>query len=159
MLNDFKSNNSSSSLGIILIIIFIIGAVYLTQNYNKPTDTFAPAGYEEGTTMSTYRTTPPNFPKDIILENIKLDSASVATLPSGKEQMQVSYSSKKSVAELTEMYRTSLGEDGWKIPGNSIIPTNPTLSVIVASKSSEQLIITIKQAEDAEAGVTFQYEK
>ncbi len=158
-------NNSNSkfkyfvvaSLIIVLVIIsaFLFGSHYLDLGA-KPTQVLDSTFYPEGTTIELWAQIPPDFPKELILENNQITHADVVNLAGNKKQITVTYTSKTDVSALAQRYLASIENSDWMLGVNNI---NPAVSTILAKRESETLIITLIPKVGGETEVTFQYEK
>ncbi len=142
---------------LILFLIFICGLVFLFKNsFSQEVQVVdSPEGFEEGTKLSIYDQVPPNFPKELILEEgITTTHASLLNLPDGRNQIKVSYISGKSLRELADMYKFSLIRNGW----NPVVNPGDDVVVVSAAREEDKFTATFVRGSGG-TSVTFQYEK
>jgi hypothetical protein len=140
-----------------LVLIFILGLAFIFKDSssNEVKVVQDPEGFEEGTKLSTYDQVPPNFPKELILEEgITTTHASLLNLPDGRNQIKVSYISGKSLRELADMYKFSLIRNGW----NPVVNPGDDVVVISAAREEDKFTATFVRGSGG-TSVTFQYEK
>ena len=151
-----RLNKKMLLMSISVLIIVLAVFIFVWAMRSKPYQVLTPNVYPEGTTISLYKNIPAGFPNDVILEDKTLDYSGTVQNPDGKKQTTVSYISDKNMSEITEMYASSLVENSWKISNSSKFEK---VSIIQATKNTENLTITIAPIKDAKTMVTFQYEK
>jgi len=154
--------NNTVKYAIVTIIILIplsLGFNYIfsskTSN-NKPYEVLAPEVYEKGTKVSLYKETPPNFPKEVILENKIPDYSGVVTAPEGATQTTVSYITDKSMEEVVDIYDRSLPLVGWKIVEKTVYTK---VAIISFKKEKQSIFMSIAPLKEGDTLVTFQYEE
>jgi hypothetical protein len=155
MQNIFKSKYSLG-LFFLIVIILLVFLFKSNKSINNPTQVLAPDGYPEGTTVELWENVPPDFPKEVIIENKKIDHADVVNSKDGKKQITISYTSDKAMPDLAGMYIASFENSGWKMMSNNI---SPLVATVFVTRNAEKLIITIVPALGAGSTATFQYEK
>jgi hypothetical protein len=152
-----QSEQKSKLLGFFgLVVVVIIIILLVSKNSNSPYQVLTPEHYPPGTTVSLYKGVPPEFPKEVILENKEITKGDTVSLADGKKQVTISYISEKSVEEAAALYIASFENSAWKMVSNN---TNPKVSTVHVTRNTERLIITIVPNQGVGAEVTFQYEK
>lgn len=136
----------------------IVGAIYFIVGLIRgaPEKTITPQGYEKGVTVDIYKSVPAGFPGGIILENKPLDYSGTVNRPDGKKVMTVSYISDKSMLDVLSDYTTSLPKKGWKIESSNI---SQNTAVMLVSKNSDKVFVSIAPVGKSGVMVSFQYEK
>lgn len=129
--------------------------VFISNKSSEPVQVLSPDNYEQGTTISLYEKLPPSFPKELILGNLDFKKASVLSLPSGKTQTSLVYTSKENGTRISEIYKFELIKQGWAVVSD--VP-NERLSTVTANKDEQLLIVTAVKEGDNTL-ITFQYEK
>jgi hypothetical protein len=153
-----------STLRYIFIIIIVLILLSLCFIYvfsgkiskEKPYQTLTPDIYKKGTVVELYKNTPPNFPKEVVLENKTLDYSGTVAVPGSKVQIKVSYVSDKSMQNIVDLYNKSLPSVGWNIVEKTIYTK---VSIIRATKGEQSILMSISPIKEGEVMVTFQYEK
>ena len=143
---------------IIILVLLSLGFIYVFSSKiagEKPYQVLTPEVYEKGTTVSLYKNIPPDFPKEVVLEDKILDYSGAVTSPQGKTQITVSYVTDKSMQEVVDMYLGSLPGVGWKVAEKSVYIK---VSIIKAFKGTQNILMSIAPLEGRGTIVTFQYE-
>lgn len=156
--NNLEPKSISKYVWVVLSILIVIGVVYLVflkSLETKPKAVLTPDSYPKGTTVSLYDSTPPDFPKEVVLEDKTLKYSGTVTNPQGGKQITVSYVSDKSMKDIVAMYET-LPNIGWNITEKSVYEK---VSIIKATKGEQSILISIAPLQEAETMVTFQFEK
>ena len=152
-----ENNSKSKYFVFIILILFALFIFYSPKIFvEKPYRTITPEGYPTGTTVELYTKIPPEFPKEVVLENKTLDYSGQLKTLEGKTKTTVSYISGQYILDLINLYVEGLPKVGWTVDNKSITPES---SVLQVSKGEEKLIISITFIEDGRSMVTFQYEK
>src|SRR3990167_791870 len=141
------------AVGVLTLLSFVYQKYQITQE--KPYKILTPQSYATGTTVSLYKNTPPDFPKEVVLEDKILDYSGAVTSPQGKTQITVSYVTDKSMQEVVDMYLGSLPGVGWKVAEKSVYIK---VSIIKAFKGTQNILMSIAPLEGRGTIVTFQYE-
>lgn len=155
-MNNIFQHRYSVGFSFIIVIIVLVFLFKSNNPYTTPTQVLTPEGYPEGTTVELWEHVPPGFPKEVLLENKKIDHADVVVSADGKKQITVSYTSDTAMPELAEKYITSFDDSLWKMMANN---TSPKVATVFVTRGAEKLIITIVPLEGAGSTATFQYEK
>lgn len=144
---------------IIVLVLLSLGFIYVFSSKiagEKPYQVLTPEVYEKGTTVSLYKDTPPDFPKEVVLEDKTLDYSGAVTSPQGKTQITVSYVTDKSMQDVVALYSDFLPTVGWSITEKSVYIK---VSIIKAFKGTQNVLMSIAPLEGRGTIVTFQYEK
>jgi len=144
---------------IIVLVLLSLGFIYVFSvkiGGEKPYQVLTPEVYEKGTTVSLYKNIPPDFPREVVLEDKTLDYSGTVTSPQGKTQITVSYVTDKSMQDVVDVYLGSLPGVGWKVVEKSVYIK---VSIIKAIKGTQSILISIAPLEGRGTKVTFQYEK
>ncbi|HEY4508779.1 MAG TPA: hypothetical protein VJC13_00650 [Candidatus Paceibacterota bacterium] len=142
------------AVGVLTLLAFVYQKYQITQE--KPYKILTPQSYATGTTVSLYKNTPPDFPKEVLLEDKILDYSGTVTSPQGKTQITVSYVTDKSMQDIVDMYTIHLPALGWAITQKSIYEK---VSIIKATKNQQNILMSIAPLKMGEVMVTFQYEQ
>ncbi len=160
-----ENNSSSKYFWIILVLLILAGIVYsikFIKPNEAPYQVLTPTNYSPGTKISLYKNAPPDFPKELILENQTLNYSGTVATQDGHSKTSVSYKSDKTVYQVLALYEDGLPKVGWQVSINS---AKPDLAVLTAFKGSEKVLITISNVQPKGAAkslgvmITFQYEK
>lgn len=154
----------------LLLLVFIYTFLYIkTQNKKsntvltqttdrEPYQTLTPTNNATNTQVSLYKNAPPDFPKEILPQNITINSSGKVSDPSGKTQITVSYISDKNITDLVDSYNSSLPKNGWNILLKSIV-TSTNVATIKATKENQSIQIIVTPLKNQEMIITFQYQK
>lgn len=150
-------NNSKLKYFFILLAVILVAVVsYFTYKHQAPYKVLTPENAPAGTTVSLYNTTPPNFPKEVILENKTLKSSSTVKTSFGVYQVSVSYISDQLMNDLFTVYKDTLTKNGWQVVDKTSSFTTRTL---VVGKNGKIVIISISTGLDLKTSlVSFQYQ-
>ena len=173
-----SEDQTRTAINIIVFVVFL-AVVYFILSYfgvidliekkinfgsepeaQKPYQLIRPEkGFATGTTVSLYKTTPPGFPAEVILENKPIYHSSTVSMPDGNKQIVVSYLSDGSPEDTANFYMQNLPKKNWVLQNTKI---TKNVSVIDTSFGNEKVLITITPGvgKNAEGSlVTFQYKQ
>ncbi len=150
-------NSKSNYFYIFILVVLLLGVgyfVYKNQESNKPFQVLTPTGYPEKTTVSLYKSFPPNFPKELILGDEQIDYSGTVSSPNFDNKVRVTYVSQKSSKEIIDTYTSVASANGWTIATNSV---SQNIGVLKATKGEKTLIISAVPGTSG-VKVTIQYE-
>ncbi|MEI6843356.1 MAG: hypothetical protein WCK48_02530 [bacterium] len=152
-----KSNSNYFIVVVILILIIVIGIVFIPElTKKKPYKVLTPEGYATGTTVSLYDGLPSDFPREIMLEDKKINYSGEVKMPDGRKQINISYISGKNMLDAINLYATELPQKGWVVISNSIAKNTALIQV---KKGSQQVSVIIAPVKVNDIQITFQLEK
>jgi hypothetical protein len=150
-----QNNSKLKYFFIVLATVLIALISYFTYKKHAPYKVYTPENYPAGTVVSLYNSVPPNFPKEVILENMPLKNSSLVKTAQGKTQISLSYVSGKEMNELFTIYRDKLIKNDWQVVDKT---ASPSSHLFVAENGGKTVIITISKDKDKTSLVYFQYQ-
>lgn len=164
------SSNTIVKYFILAILVILLGAgaiaayVYIYVPYREemakpapvtPYDIVYPDSYPKGTSVELYNDIPADFPREVVLENEPITHADSVKTPEGREQIVISYTSKKGVADVANnVYLAKLPAQGWDVTSNRV---SPKIAFIQAVQGRKKVLITIAPFGTNQSMITFQY--
>ena len=133
------------------IIVYFFYQVFIIQRPYKTVE----ISNVPGTTLASYKNAPPDFPKELLLENEPLTYSNVLVTPYDKQDI-VTYISPNKMSDVVKMYMETLPKIGWVIVNRLDTQNN---AVIDASNNTGTVSITIVLVKDNSTALTFQYIK
>ncbi len=115
---------------------------YKVENLGNATDT-----------LSKYKTPPPGFPKEVILENKTLSQSSTIVTSAGNASI-VMYISDKNIAYVLKLYMKNFPKIGWIVVGREDLQNSAKIQV---TKNNENIKVTLTKIEDSKTNIEFQY--
>ena len=144
------------SLIIIIVLLLLLGAyfVYQSSAIEKPYEVVTQRLYSSTSTVSLYKNIPPGFPKELILENKRIDYSGIFKTPTGSETREVRYITDKTVSDIKDMYKDYLPKIGW-----TVLPLQETSNSVTIQgiKGVENIQIIIISKEEGGAFLILDY--